>query len=187
MLPIASDKYLQDWSFTYIYIYIVVSFFLLFFSSAFVNSASHPSKIPVINQLTFLGQAFSRFVDLSLGYLVQVGSLQYNTNGMYMVTVQMGRFFNIISSLMDILYLFWINFVFIMMQPVWISWNLKYYCMDFHCAFQQFLKIIFLNLDNKVRFQYCNFGSYVYYDHHIWQLHHIFYDFVENSRHFGWG
>uniref|UniRef100_K1PX53 Inscuteable-like protein n=1 Tax=Magallana gigas TaxID=29159 RepID=K1PX53_MAGGI len=38
---------------------------------AFVNSASHPSKIPVINQLTFLGQAFSRFVDLSLGYLVQ--------------------------------------------------------------------------------------------------------------------
>lgn len=39
--------------------------------SAFVNSASHPSKIPVINQLTFLGQAFSRFVDLSLGYLVQ--------------------------------------------------------------------------------------------------------------------
>lgn len=90
----------------YIYIYIVVSFFLLFFSSAFVNSASHPSKIPVINQLTFLGQAFSRFVDLSLGYLVQVGSLQYNTNGMYMVTVQMGQFFNIISSLMDILYLF---------------------------------------------------------------------------------
>ena len=33
---------------------------------------SQPSKIPVINQLTFLGQAFSRFVDLSLGYLVQV-------------------------------------------------------------------------------------------------------------------
>ncbi|XP_061185599.1 protein inscuteable homolog [Saccostrea echinata] len=40
--------------------------------SAFIDSENQcPSKIPVINQLTFLGQSFSRLVDLCLGYLVQ--------------------------------------------------------------------------------------------------------------------
>ena len=31
-------------------------------------------KIPLVNQLTFLGQSFSRLVDMALGYLVQVCS-----------------------------------------------------------------------------------------------------------------
>ncbi|KAL3881407.1 hypothetical protein ACJMK2_027852 [Sinanodonta woodiana] len=36
-----------------------------------VPKGSIPQKIPLINQLTFLGQSFSKMVDLSLGYLVQ--------------------------------------------------------------------------------------------------------------------
>jgi hypothetical protein len=41
-------------------------------SSTTAKSEEGPSKIPVVNQLTFLGQAFSRMVDLSLGHLTQV-------------------------------------------------------------------------------------------------------------------
>ncbi|WAR07807.1 INSC-like protein, partial [Mya arenaria] len=33
-------------------------------------------KIPLVNQLTFLGQSFSRFVDMALGYLVQEGCIR---------------------------------------------------------------------------------------------------------------
>ncbi|XP_052810530.1 protein inscuteable homolog [Mya arenaria] len=40
-----------------------------------VSMSSKPKmssvKIPLVNQLTFLGQSFSRFVDMALGYLVQ--------------------------------------------------------------------------------------------------------------------
>ncbi|KAK3097404.1 hypothetical protein FSP39_009333 [Pinctada imbricata] len=39
--------------------------------SALMQKKNPPSKIPIVNQLTFLGQAFSRLVDLALGYLVQ--------------------------------------------------------------------------------------------------------------------
>ncbi|XP_071136156.1 protein inscuteable homolog isoform X1 [Mytilus edulis] len=39
--------------------------------STAAKSDENPSRIPVVNQLTFLGQAFSRMVDLSLGHLTQ--------------------------------------------------------------------------------------------------------------------
>ncbi|KAK3595203.1 hypothetical protein CHS0354_021518 [Potamilus streckersoni] len=36
-----------------------------------VSKGNIPQKVPLVNQLTFLGQSFSKMVDLSLGYLVQ--------------------------------------------------------------------------------------------------------------------
>ncbi|XP_052277363.1 protein inscuteable homolog [Dreissena polymorpha] len=41
------------------------------YMSATSKSSLKTVKIPLVNQLTFLGQSFSRFVDMALGYLVQ--------------------------------------------------------------------------------------------------------------------
>ncbi|WAR07922.1 INSC-like protein [Mya arenaria] len=50
------------------------------FSKLFKSMSSKPKmssvKIPLVNQLTFLGQSFSRFVDMALGYLVQEGCIR---------------------------------------------------------------------------------------------------------------
>lgn len=45
--------------------------FVFTFSFCSSESISQKNKVPLVNQLTFLGQTFSRLVDLTLGLLVQ--------------------------------------------------------------------------------------------------------------------
>lgn len=52
-------------------VYYLKKILFSFFSLCFDDSSKGNLKIPLINQLTFLGQTFSRLVDGTLGFLVQ--------------------------------------------------------------------------------------------------------------------
>lgn len=55
------------------HIFYLAATWKILFSLSFCSSESitQKNKVPLVNQLTFLGQTFSRLVDLTLGLLVQ--------------------------------------------------------------------------------------------------------------------